>query len=564
LRVGLLPDIRGLAGSSPPLNRDNLFFTRSLAKDMKRLEKPNWQKQIERRKRIRLIAAALFLLVPLGIGSAYILNKTIADSSSLSNSIGDLQLSDPEIQGDKIFVREGQSFQKALNSAKPGDTILLEAGKTFKGSFELPNKSGSQFITIRTSANDSQLPPADKRLEPDKYKAVLPKLESNIKGKSVITTAKGAHHYRFIGIEFMPTIEGHYNIVQIGGGDETDIKDLPNYIEFDRVYIHGSDEFGQRRGIAANGRNVKIINSHISNIKRRGEESAAIGAWATDGPIIIENNYLEASGINILFGGATSPLKLTPTNCIVRNNRMDKRLEWKGTDWVVKNLFEIKNGKNIKVQNNLLTNNWLMAQDGTAVLFTVREDSGENAKIEDVEFSNNIIRGASSALNFLGYEAQGGRNVIIRNNIFDDINHQKWGGNGFFMKTSGWDGLVIENNTVIQSGSISVAYGKPTKNLVFRNNIIFRNEYGFFGDGVGEGKKAFDAYFPNITVDKNIIIGGEPSMYGSNNFYPGSIKQIGFANMENYSLRSDSPYLTKGFNGKNIGTNLDPKTVSGK
>ncbi len=510
-----------------------------------------------------IIGAAIVLLVPIVVGSAYILTKTIAKSSSSAKVVGDLNLSDPEIQGNKIFVRKGDSFQKALNQAKAGDTILLDAGATFKGSFALPNKSGNEFITIRTSANDSQLPAANKRLEPKKYASVLAKLESNIKGESVITTQAGSHHFRFIGIEFMPTIEGYYNIIQIGTNDETKIEDLPHHIEFDRVYIHGSDEFGQRRGIAANGRHIKIVNSHISNIKRRGEESAAIGAWATDGPIIIENNYLEASGINILFGGASSPLMLTPTNCIVKNNHLNKRLEWKGTDWVVKNLFEIKNGKNIKVQNNLMTNNWLMSQDGTAILFTVREDSGKGAFIQDIDFSNNIIRGSSGAVNIYGAEGKGGKNLVIRNNIFDDIDGEKWGGTGFFLKATQWDGLTIENNTIIQKGSITNAYGEPIKNMIFRNNIVFQNEYGFFGDSFGGGKRAINKYFPRALIEKNIIIAGDSAEYGINNYYPASIRQIGFADMKSYNLGNNNPYKTKGSDGKQVGANLNPSEVGG-
>lgn len=527
---------------------------------MKRLEKPNWQKQKEQKKYIWLIGFAMLFIVPLAVGSVYILSKTLAKSSSAN---GDLHLSAPETKGNKIYVRKGQSFQKALNQANPGDTILLQAGVTFKGSFELPNKGGKEFITIRTSAKDSQLPPANKRIEPKKYVSVLPKLESNIKGKSVITTQAGASYFRFVGIEFKPTIEGLYDIVQIGKGDEKNIEDLPHHIEFDRVYIHGDETHGQRRGIAANGRHIKIINSHIENIKKKGYESAAVGAWATDGPIIIENNYLEAAGMSVLFGGAFGPLKLTPTDCIVRNNHMNKRPEWKGTDWVVKNLFEIKNGKNIKVQNNLMTNNWLMSQNGTAVLFTVRKDSSDNAVIEDIEFSNNIVRGSAAAVNVYGAEAKGGRNLVIRNNLFADINAEKWGGNGSFLLATDWDGLVIENNTIIQTGNITNAYGNPVKNFVFRNNIVFRNEYGFFGDSLGEGKRAINKYFPRGIIEKNIIVGGESSVYGTKNYYPASIRQIGFSDMKNYILPNSNPYRTKGVGGKQVGASIDLDEVGG-
>ena len=63
------------------------------------------------------------------------------------------------VSGNTITVKAGGDFQAALDRAKAGDTILLEAGATFSGNFNLPNKSGNEFIIIRTSANDSQIPP---------------------------------------------------------------------------------------------------------------------------------------------------------------------------------------------------------------------------------------------------------------------------------------------------------------------------------------------------------------------------------------------------------------------
>ncbi len=64
-------------------------------------------------------------------------------------------------------------------------------------------------------------------------------------------------------------------------------------------------------------------NSHISGIRRKGEESQAIAVWGSDGPVEITNNYLEAAGENILFGGADSKLKLVPANCVVKGKYVE-------------------------------------------------------------------------------------------------------------------------------------------------------------------------------------------------------------------------------------------------
>ena len=49
------------------------------------------------------------------------------------------------------FVPAGGNLQAAINAANPGDTITLQAGATFTGSFTLPTKSGSSYIYILPS-----------------------------------------------------------------------------------------------------------------------------------------------------------------------------------------------------------------------------------------------------------------------------------------------------------------------------------------------------------------------------------------------------------------------------
>ena len=465
-----------------------------------------------------------------------------------------------------IKVPPGGSIQAALNRAVGGDVIELQAGAIYKGALKLPNKSGGEFITIRTSATNAELPPADTRLDPKKYAAVLPKIVSNVKGEPAVLAANGAHHYRFVGVEFGPTIGGLYDIIQLGTTDEKAVEELPHHIEFDRVYVHGSPTEGQRRGIAANGRHIKIANSYFSDFKREGEESQAIAVWAADGPIEIVNNYLEAAAESILFGGAESRLGLIPGNAVIRDNWLNKPVEWRGTKWVVKNFLEIKSGRKIVIENNLMTNNWTMAQEGNALVFRSASDSGAKSLTEDIDFTNNIIRGSGSAITIAGDEAGGGRRLTIRNNIFEDISSKKWEGRGYFLKASSWENLVVENNTVIHDGSITLAYGSPIRGMVFRNNIVFHNSYGFHGDGAGSGRPALSQYFPGAVIAYNVIVGGKSADYGNANLYPPTAMAIGFASLGagDFKLRADSSYAKKGANGGQVGANLDPRAVGGR
>ena len=75
-------------------------------------------------------------------------------------SMSRADLANTPAPGSVIAVAKGGDFQLALNSAKCGDTITLQAGASFTGSFMVPAQTcdDSHWIIVRTSAPDSSLP----------------------------------------------------------------------------------------------------------------------------------------------------------------------------------------------------------------------------------------------------------------------------------------------------------------------------------------------------------------------------------------------------------------------
>jgi hypothetical protein len=117
-----------------------------------------------------------------------------------------------------LYVNAGDDLQAAIDAARPGDVIMLQAGATFTGDYRLPAKGGSTYITIRSSAPDSVLPPPGTRITPA-YAAHLPKLRSHI-GAPVFRTEPGAAYWRLLFLEFLPSTTTSANLVQFGSDSE--------------------------------------------------------------------------------------------------------------------------------------------------------------------------------------------------------------------------------------------------------------------------------------------------------------------------------------------------------
>src|SRR4029079_8835004 len=99
----------------------------------------------------------------------------------------------------------------------------------------------------------------------------------------------------------------------------------------------------------------------------------AIAGWNGPGPYTIENNYLQAAGEVILFGGGDPYIQnLVPSDISIRYNRVTKSTSWRGQSWVVKNLIELKNAQRVVIDSNVIENNWAAAQDGYGIVLTPR------------------------------------------------------------------------------------------------------------------------------------------------------------------------------------------------
>jgi hypothetical protein len=477
------------------------------------------------------------------------------------------QTSPASSTGGVVTVNAGDDLQAAIDNAQPGDTIVLQAGATFTGNFVLPAKPGNAFVTITSSGDPSRLPPADGRIDPS-YAPLLAKIKSP-NGGPAIATAPFAHHYQLQLLELPANIEGQGDVIQLGDGssNQNTLAMVAYDLVVDRVYIHGDPTFGQKRGIALNSASTMIKNSYIAGIGSASQDAQAICGWNGPGPFTIANNYLEASGENLLFGGTDPAIpNLVPSDISITHNQMSKPMAWLGQAWVVKNLLEFKNAQRVVVDGNVLENNWQAAQTGYAVLFTPRNQGGTApwSVVQQIQFTNNIVRHVAGAINILGTDnlapSQQTNGLTIRNNLFEDVSSAEYGGTGWFMLIVGASDVTVDHNTVFADGASDLyADGAASPGLVFTNNIMQNNEWAIMGTSTSPGNGTIAAFFPGSQFFRNVIAGADPSTYPSGNFYPATLDDVGFVNLSggNYRLSTSSPYVRSATDGTDVGANID-------
>jgi hypothetical protein len=540
-------------------------------------------------------------------------------------------LADTPAHGKLVSVKNGDNLQTAVDNASCGDTIQLEAGASFTGHLRLPKKNcdDAHWIILRTSASDDALPPEGTRITPcyagvatlparpafscPAVKNVMAKIVLAGQGEGPILFLDGANHYRFIGIEITRAASSG-GVVALAGPDGAVAAD---HIIFDRVWMHGTAQDDTRRGLYLSGTTyMAVIDSYLSDFhctaKLECVDSQTISGAAGDlpmGPYKIVNNFLEAAGENILFGGAQATA--TPTDIEIRRNYLFKPLTWmsgqpgfvggtNGNPFVVKNHFELKNAQRVLFEGNILEDNWGgFSQTGFSILLTpknqymgtVRGSVCPLCRVSDITIRDCMIAHVASGLQIAnvsdrdGQPSAGGERYSIHDVVIADIDGRKFGGFGAFM-------VLISNHPVLSDVRIDhVTAVSPRvfmnigikeahiRNFTFTNNLIAANEREITSTGGGPENCVFEPdkqqpagvfkdCFDSLIFTNNAIINGSGA-WPPGNFFPGDVNAVGFvkngAGLDMFRLcraKSDvckgpSKYVDAGSDHKDIGADID-------
>ena len=303
--------------------------------------------------------------------------------------------------GKQVRVEARADLAQAIEAAKCGDTLLLPAGGAFEAK-ELPAKKcdDQHYITVRTDAPDSKLPPEGTRVSPAwAGVASLPGRPpfaqpeggpARLLATIVVRRPAGVmvgDHLRFIGIEWT-TAPDIYLIAAVHHSD---------HVIFDRNWFHPAEGAEVTHGVEVldGSHMVAVINSYISGlnciaVSGKCTDATGLGGGRGDETVLtlkFYNNFIESAGENILFGGG--PSTTNPTDIEIRRNHLFRPMLWKkgepgytpsasGHPFVVKNNFELKSGIRVLFEANLLENTWGgFSQKGYSILLTPKDQANK-------------------------------------------------------------------------------------------------------------------------------------------------------------------------------------------
>ena len=466
-------------------------------------------------------------------------------------------------QGGKPWkAHTAEELKAALKGSAPGDVIMLDAGTSYTGGFEFPAKPNPQGRWIYIISSALAKLPEGKRVGPDDA-VNMPKLVTP-RTMPVFQVVGGANHWRLAGLE----ITANSSYKNAGGkgytyfliGSQFNQSPLPDSFTVDRCYIHGGPEQDIVTAVQGNASNYAVVDSYISDIHTIGQDSQAIGSFDTPGPFKIVNNYLEAAGENVMFGGAGKNFNRgVPSDIEVRNNYLFKPLSWAqpgvsippGNVMVVKNAFECKSCQRLLFDSNIIENVWAAGQIGFAIVLTVRSSqSGDFAVVSDITITNNILKNVVSGFNTLAKDDQCGAasyaqcksagdqsRWYIANNLITFYDPKQPGGNrnvglsinGGNDHVNGAKGtlkdIVFQHNTMValsapcwNSMYFSTGGQKPpisnlTSNIWILDNVLCKQPSGDWGLQGSNGLTQYMGSSSNEPpLDRrfygNVIIGG--------------------------------------------------------
>ncbi len=426
-------------------------------------------------------------------------------------------------RGRTLRAGDAEALRTALADARPGDQILLQRGAEYRGTFLLPTKDDAdgRWITVRTELGGDSLA-AGTRMTPELAARLrLARLVVETNGDApALGTDGAASRWRVTELEVTaaPGLQELRDLVRLGDPNLRDLRRFPQHLVLDRVYVHGLPDTPVRRCVHLASGATLVANSTAAECHLDGFDSIALGGWAGPGPYGIVNNSLAGSAIGILFGGATPGVdSLLPADIEIRGNLITRPESWQGR-YSTKTLVELKAGRRVLIEGNVLEHNWADAQAGFAVLLKSVNQYGDApwSELSDVTVRHNVLRRAAGGFNLAAapepHPAVPAHRIAFEGNLAYDVGTYRGTGQGRMVMLLGpLSDVIVSGNTLLHNASTGQALlldgGNASQRLEVTGNTLTFGEYGVWASEGGDGAGALQRAWPGSwTFSGNTIL----------------------------------------------------------
>lgn len=495
------------------------------------------------------------------------------------------------------------TFQTQINAAAALSVnlthqVILATDTTCTGPYKLPSHTGGTGWILIKGANYASLPQSGTRVAPSDA-TLMPHIiygDDGVANTGAFSAQTGAQRYRIMGFYMTEDVTRSPNWSFINTGYNNANATNTGYIIIDRVIIRDlTDVHASYRGVFLEGQlgNLAVLDSWIDGIKDIGRvaDTQAILTISSGGPILIQNNFVEAAGENIMIGGGDPvDTSVQPRDSTIRLNTFSKNSAWvSGGTHLIKTMLELKSGFRTLVEgNDFLNMPW---DDGGATFrLTVRNSGGPGTYVDvsDITIRYNLGKNVTNWINAFGSDDQPAFHSMhskrwhIHNNLIYGLGWVCGGGAscGRFFQIQAGGSICTDPTPSCKNQDVTIAHNTVddvveamfykddgsigASGLDFRDNLINVNG--------GRGAYSMSAWGTNVlnaiwsstwtwTNNRLAGIGGgeDTGQYPQGtNSYPSSYTNFLWTNRaaRDYTLQAGSPAKGAASDGTDQGVNF--------
>jgi len=428
----------------------------------------------------------------------------------------------------QVRVNTCDKLTDALSSATQTEVVLAR-GLRCAQQIELPARRESQgWVILRTDGYEHTL---GTRMTPTRAAQYqLARIDAPKNMTPAVTMAPGAGYYRLEGIEIgladLVTSTGAIFAAGTRGASRQDATLGPLHLI--GSYVHGRSDAQTVRCVLAHAPAMIIEDSWLDECQKAGQDTQAIVAWNSNGPLRIVNNYLAGCAENVMFGGANPSVPGAIMQDVeMRRNHVHTPLAWKSNACRTnkKNLLEFKAAQRVYVAENVFDGSWNGGHNGVAWVIKTSANQTQNCphcSTSDITMVDNLVRNVAAWLDISGSNAgptdSTTRRITIKRALVEEqMGTQDYNPGGLmkpFSISGGHDIEITDFRVADYARNPNEAlamFGSPIPRLTLRNGVLKRGKYGVFGKG--EGSATLAKWAPGAVWENMVIIGAPVDRY---------------------------------------------------